>query len=486
MILNKFYLSQNRAMSISPPLSTQDFDIEILLRELPRGERWLEHLKKDLLPFWTMPSALGEPLGNFPTYRNNDGSPMDPTKGRPELDRLDYVRAKSRQCFGYGVAYHMTGEEEYLKYAKKGVAFLRENAFDRENGGAYSYFIGPERTPGPDVPYRTSQDLAYLLSGIGFLYYLTRDPKLERELIATHDYIWFSYYDSGADMFRWVLEDSPAPDKDKRSQQEIVAQLDQIYSYMMLVTPCLPEPHCSTWKKRLIKLAHILMDRFYSPRTGMFWGTVAETVDKRLETWHTDFGHSVKAFWLISLIGSLTDDYEMFVSAERGAAKLVDMAYLEESGSWSRRLMRDGTRDKDKEWWMCCELDQVAGALALNDPAYLRYVVRTYDYWFKYMVDHDNHEVWPMLDGETDRPKKGDKIGPWKNALHTFEHALIGYLFAQQLHGEPAALHFAWQQTPQKRRIAPYFYQATVQEISETTTPETGEKRQKVLFTTVH
>ena len=135
-------------MSISPPLSTQDFDIEILLRELPRGKRWLEHLKKDLLPFWTMPSALGEPLGNFPTYRNNDGSLVDPTKGRPELERLDYVRAKSRQCFGYGVAYHMTGEEEYLNYAKAGVAFLREKAIDRVHGGAFSYFSSPGAIPG--------------------------------------------------------------------------------------------------------------------------------------------------------------------------------------------------------------------------------------------------------------------------------------------------------------------------------------------------
>jgi mannose/cellobiose epimerase-like protein (N-acyl-D-glucosamine 2-epimerase family) len=489
-------------MSNSPPLGTQDFDIEILLRDLPRGERWLEHLEKDLLPFWTMPSALGEPLGNFPTYRNNDGSLVDPTKPlRPELENItpeelnrDYVRAKSRQCFGYGVAYHMTGHEEYLKYARAGVAFLRENAFDRANGGAYSYFTGRERTPGPGIRHRTSQDLAYLLAGIGFLYYLTRDPKLERELIATHDYIWFNYYDSGADLFRWVLEDSPevSPDtgqKDKKSRQDILAQLDQIYSYMMLVTPCLPEPHCSTWKKRLIKLAHILMDRFYSPRTEMFWGVVTKTADKRWGTQNTDFGHSVKAFWLISLIGSLTDDYEMFVSAQRRAARIVDLAYVEESGSWSSCLKRDGTRDEDKMWWIYCELDQVAGALALNDPAYLRYVIRTYDYWFKFMVDHENHEVWPVLrvSGAIKQPTGFPKIHSFKNALHTFEHALIGYLFAQQLHGEePAALHFAWQQTPQKRRIAPYFYQATVQEISEKTIPETGEKRQKVLFTTVH
>lgn len=480
-------------MNHFPPRSFQYFDIEALLRDLPRGERWLAHLKKDLLPFWTMPSALGEPLGNFPTYRNNDGSLVDPTNLRSEFERVvpgivwldrDYVRAKSRQCFAYGVAYQMTGEEIYLSYAKAGVAFLRQYAFDRGNGGAYSYFTGPNRAPGPDVPYRTSQDLAYLLAGIGFLYYLTRDLELEKELIATHDYIWFHYYDSGADMFRWVLEDSP--DNDKKSQQEIVAQLDQIYGYMMLVTPCLPEPHRSTWKSRVVKLAEILMDRFHSPRTEMFWGAVAETVDKRWGTPHTDFGHSVKTFWLISRIGSLSNNYEMFVSAQRRAAQIVDLAYLEESGSWSRRLKPDGTRDEDKEWWIHCELDQVAGALALDDPAYLRYILRTYDFWFKFMVDHQDHEIWPMLSGATNRPVEGlPKQHSWKNGLHSFEHALIGYLFAQQLHGEPAALHFAWQDTPRKRQIAPYFYQATVQEISETQT-ETGEKRQRVLFTTIH
>ena len=102
-------------------------------------------------------------------------------------------------------------------YAKAGVAFLREKAIDRVHGGAFSYFSSPGMVPGPEVPYRTSQDMAYLLCGIGFLYYLTRDPELEKELIVIHDYIWFHYYDSGADVFRWVLEDN-LPDGDFKNR----------------------------------------------------------------------------------------------------------------------------------------------------------------------------------------------------------------------------------------------------------------------------
>lgn len=191
------------------------------------------------------------------------------------------------------------------------------------------------------------------------------------------------------------------------------------------------------------------MDRFYSPRTEMFWGALTDTRIKRWGTPHTDFGHSVKTFWLISLIGSLTDNYEMFVSAQKRAAQIVDVAFLEDSGSWARCLKPDGMLDRDSEWWICAELDQVAGALAPNDPAYMRYIIRTYDYWFKYMVDHEYHEVWAMVSGATRAPAEGyPKQHSWKNALHSFEHELIGYLFAQQLHGEPVTLYFSWKDAP--------------------------------------
>ena len=42
--------------------------------ELPSLARWRQHVTDEILPFWDTPAALGTPVGNFPTFRCNDGT----------------------------------------------------------------------------------------------------------------------------------------------------------------------------------------------------------------------------------------------------------------------------------------------------------------------------------------------------------------------------------------------------------------------------
>jgi hypothetical protein len=66
-----------------------------IINELPTGDVWLHHLKYDLLPFWTTPEALGNPVGNFPTYRDNDGKLIKGSASDSDTD-TEYVRMQSR------------------------------------------------------------------------------------------------------------------------------------------------------------------------------------------------------------------------------------------------------------------------------------------------------------------------------------------------------------------------------------------------------
>lgn len=457
--------------------------------KLPSGERWQTHLRQDLLPFWEMDTALGQPLGNFPTYRCNDGALYDPAKPCVELQaswlRLDrdYVRMKSRQIFAYGVAYHMTGDETYLRYAAAGVEYLRSHALDRENGGAFSYWQGKQRQPGPAVKQRTSQDLAYALTGMSFYYYLTRDEAVLQDILSVKQYIFDSYYDADSDLLTWVLQNSP--DGDKTNQKELVAQLDQVNGYMLLVTPLLKDPHRSEWEKDLVHLARIMIDQFYSPEQNLFWGTLTDDKSKSLGSRHTDFGHSSKAFWMIYQTGKWTGDDELVSFAQAGASRLLKKAYIPLSNSWASRLDEKGDLDVNKEWWIYAELDQTAASLALRDAAQAVYLPGAYDYWLSYMVDHKNKEIWPNVAAANDQPVPDSaKQHFWKNAYHSFEHALVGYITSQQLHDQPVTLYFAFQSMPAESSIHPYFYTGDILDI-QAASGETAGALYEVTFANV-
>jgi hypothetical protein len=208
----------------------------IAASELPSLERWRHHVTDEILPFWDTPAALGTPVGNFPTFRCNDG-----TLPRPQPDTLcpelaqppgwmagdldkDFARMKSRQTFLYGVAFHITGEERYLEYARAGVAWLREHAYEPDTGSAVTYWIAGK--PGPPPDQRTAQDLAYAQVGLAFYYYLTRDPAVLADLVRLERTLMERYWQASPEppggMLRWVLADGDTPG------EALVSQLDQI------------------------------------------------------------------------------------------------------------------------------------------------------------------------------------------------------------------------------------------------------------------
>ncbi len=503
----------------SEPVSAQstevlfDFevvDIDKILEELPTGERWITHLKKDLLPFWTNDAALGFSKkwgwGNFPTYRCNNGSLFNPNhKSCPELEKAntcchceedcpsfcedgykekvgclvdfekEYVRAKARQTYAYGVAYHLTGDQRYLNYAKEGVYFLITNALDRENGGAYSYWDIQEdgqSEPGPAVLQRTSQDMAYAVSGLAFYYYLTRDEEVLEHVVALKDYIFKTYYDKSLDLMKWVREDSP-DGIDTTARKELVSQLDQIYGYMIWLTPVLPEPLQSAWKKDMVHLAHIIIEQFYSEEYGLFWGAITKSETKNLGTPHTDFGHSIKTMWLIYQIGKMTGQIDLVTFAQASAINLIDKAYIEETGSWGIGYEKtpDGKSwrvNKDKEWWSFAELNQTTATLSLVNPSFAAKLVKTYQYWFKYLVDQKHKGMWHIVKAADNKPDMDfPKQHSWKNAFHSFEHALVSYITSQQLHGLPVKLYYAFEKKPSEALIHPYLYSGKIHRIEK-------------------
>jgi mannose/cellobiose epimerase-like protein (N-acyl-D-glucosamine 2-epimerase family) len=452
---------------------------------LPSLARWQQHLTEELMPFWTTDDALGTPVGNFPTFRCNDGTAFRAETPCPELAQppgwiapergREYTRMKSRQTFLYGVAYHVTGDERYLEYARAGVTWLREHAYERDTGSAISYWSRDPVTgamqAGPPREQRTTQDLAYAQVGLAFYYYLTRDPEVLADLVRLERYVMTAYWLPSAappgGMLRWVLADGETAGEAKR--QELVSQLDQINAYMLVLMPLLEDAAtAAAWRHDLLLLAHVVKEQYFAPELGMFWGRLDDPNEQQFGGRHLDFGHSMKSLWMLYLTGEATGERELVDFARPLVAPLLAKA-AQASGCWASGFRRDGALDQGSQWWIFAELDQAAATLAGREPSalpYAGYLAKSYECWFTRLVDRRGHDVWPGV-GPDWTPTTYAQGGPlkifhWKNGYHAAEHALVSLITTAGLTGQRLPLYYAFVKEPPRARIQPYYFSASI------------------------
>ena len=179
-----------------------------------------------------------------------------------------------------------------------------------------------------------------------------------------------------------------------------VAQLDQANAYMVLLAPLLPQPAGKQWQAELAQIARVMRARFYDPASTLFVGVIdpkAAKVTCLFDGEDTDFGHTIKAYWMLHLTGRITGDAELEKFARERAPGILRAAYLPLTGSWAtQRTCRAKPDDVNRTstWWIAAELDQAALTFGLSDPALLTDLPKTYDFWLKQMVDHRYGEVW--------------------------------------------------------------------------------------------
>ena len=445
-------------------------------------------MNQDLQPFWTMPAALGNPLGEFPSTRCDDGSLLDykhpcpPIAGNSYLlTPALYLVSVSRQTYGYGVAYHLTGDSKYLGYMKAGIDYIRQNAID-PSGGMFTMKDLSSGQWGPKREYRNPQELGYGLLGLAFYYYLTHDDAVLQDILNIKNYIFDNYYNQSLGTTQWQMQSGGGA---LFNEKHLVADLDQMNTYLVLLTPTLPEPYQSQWKQTLIQDSHSILATFYSPSNDIFFLQADTPGERDLAFTGVDVGHSSKALWMIRWTGLLTGDQGLVAFAESGGRRLLDRAYISEpdgSGSWAGGLLAGGALDKNKTWWVYDELDQLAGSLALGDVSAGKYLPQTNNYWFQYFVDKQSGEVWNGVNYGSNTPQRDyPKAWAWKSAYHDMEHVLVGYITSQWLHGQPATLHYAFRHTVDQDTIHPYYFSSTID--SFTTTQDTsGNTYQEVTF----
>ena len=438
---------------------------------------WIHQVDSLIMPFFMNEDAIGNPPGNFPAYRYSNGTPVDPasidyTRLNPDFTpfflnetdslRRSYLRTNSRQIYGYCIAYHMTGNETYLLRAKQGLDYLiQRNAF--QNGSAVSFW-DQDGSPQPTIFARNTQDLAYALLGPAAYYYLTRDANVLNLILENHQFAWDHYFENSSisdksKLMMWVKEDF---EKDSTGHKELVAPLDHLNAYMLLMARIVPDSLKGTFLSRSKELAYSIKDNFYNPELNLFWGNLNW---KRLG-YHTDFAHSIKTFWMLYTTSQFTNDSELRQFANTGASKLLETAFIEDQNRWASNFLdENGTLNTGIGTWEFCELDQMAATLSFNNATYYeKYLSKTYTYYDRVHIDRANGNTHLFTD-ESGKPiDLGIKTGWHISNFHILEHALIGYLSTLNYSQKPMTLYYAFQNelTIADSEIQPYHYSADI------------------------
>jgi mannose/cellobiose epimerase-like protein (N-acyl-D-glucosamine 2-epimerase family) len=327
----------------------------------------------------------------------------------------------------------------------------------------FHYYDPRDRAWGPDARYRDPQQLAYALLGISFYYYLTRDAEALPDIVDTHDYIMRNYFDPELGALRWLLEDKG---NEQADQLRLTAQLDQLNAYMVLVTPLLPAERRTQWERTMLNLARIIQTRFYVAEDNLVFLKAGAPDDIGTANAETDFGHTVKSFWMMRFVARQTGDAALQRFAETNALRVLERAFVRESGSWARGVQKGGAIDTGKEWWIYNELDQYAASIAIQGPdaATARaYLDKTNPWYMRHFVDATDGEVWSRLTPDGARaPDSLPKKWPWKSAYHSVEHALVGYVTSQAIDGKPLTLYYGFAERPDTATVRPYFFRGAL------------------------
>src|SRR5258708_17394976 len=205
--------------------------------------------------------------------------------------------------------------------------------------------------------FRRSSDTCLRFLVMAFYYYLTRDADVVQDSLTVKNYIFDKYYNPSLGAMQWMLTSSSGVSFDDKW---LVAQLEQMNQYLVLLTPMLSEPFQSEWKASLLRLCQVIIDQFYSPGERLFFLSGNRPEDKALATAGTDFGHNAKALWMIRWTGLITGSADLVAFAENYARVLFPRAYLDDCGCWAEGILRGGALDVDKSWRIFAELDQLA------------------------------------------------------------------------------------------------------------------------------
>lgn len=371
----------------------------------------------------------------------------------------------SRDAYGFVRAFMMTGNEEYLEYARSALDFMYEHLWDDNYGGWYK--TCNRNGSSPYTGNKTAFDQHYALLGITACYEATGDTadlamlmkgyEFNEQFLWDPDPLEFGYYDQ--------VIPSGFIGFDKSFNATVDAITTHVYNLYLITGQ-------QKYLDRLLELQENIIDRLVSNMDSQAIGFAEKyhtdwTIDES-ET-QTLMGHVLKTGWCLGRIHRASPDEEAVLAAVKLVEDVLENGYDHVYGGpykdYNRvtgELYMYGAIDTAKAWW---QMEQaITSGFMLYDilghDKYLKMADESLDFFMNHFVDPVYGEVY------ADRARDGGRVqypgGFWdenkgnlyKAAYHSIETGYYSYLYGKLLvKGQPAVLYYRYEPMNETRTV---------------------------------
>ncbi len=428
---------------------------------------------KSNVQFW-IDHAYDPIKGGFFTDIDVDGDKIQQTywqTGAKYYRKSLIVQA--RHQYGFTRAFMLTGDENYLTYAKSAGDFLTTYGWDNTNDGWYCFAkedgsLDNGQWWNPNS-FKWGFQQHYGMVGLVANYEATRDAGVKVWMDKGINSLYTHLWDATPGQEGYFANDNGTVNWGGKSGKGFTPTVDGITTNAELTYLITKEP---AHKARLMQLADNIVQKIVPSMD------IPSVNAMFPETFNTNWsvtsgypgsgsvGHFIKTSWCLGrtyLCDPTKTEYK------DAAIKILDEAWTYNNGAstiWDHvnggpfttvNIQTGVLTDDTKDYWTL-EQGYTAGMInyyITKNPNYLQMADESLDFFMKYMVDHVNGEIFFNTSSDGQTVTNNTKGEPFKGSYHSIELGYYAYLYSNlyYLH-QPASLYYKFAASPEAQNIS--------------------------------
>lgn len=402
--------------------------------------------------FWM--NTLDETRGGYFTNIDREGDVITSWGTHKNL------LTQTRNAYGFTRAYMMTGNDIYREYARAGLDFMYEHAWDDVNGGWFSQLDIDGNVQG-ETNGRSAFDAHYALLGPAVAFEAFGDSTDLEMLLQGYDHLENVYWDDRTDYhgyYDWATYNGSAA-----YNKSFNATVDAITTHLMSL-------YLQTGAQVYLDRMHEIAEEIIEHLVGSMENQAIGFVEEFNSNWNWDngetmtiMGHVLKSAWCLARINQVDPRGIYIDAAETLIEDVLENGFDHEFGGpykdYNRvtgEMLMWGNPDTAKAWWQM-EQAITAGLILYQETgniSYLETADKTLHFFMQHFVDHTYGDVYENRTRYGDQTWGLNKGGGGKAGYHSIETGYYTYLYASMfLHESAFSLYYYFEPQPGERVI---------------------------------